>query len=317
MEKTQETFIGIDVSKAHLDVHSLPSSEAWQTDNTSAGVMALVDKLLLCNPLLVVMEATGGLEMPLACALMEASLPVAVVNPRQARDFAKAMGQLAKTDKVDARLLALFGERIRPEVRPLKDAEQQLFSQLLARRRQLVDMRVAEQNRWFMAQGNVRGNIEQHLEWLKQHIDDVDKDLGQFVQTSPVWKAKEDLLKSFKGVGRIASFTLLAALPELGTLDRKEIAALAGLAPFNRDSGTMRGKRAIWGGRAEVRNLLYMVALVASRNNDSIKRFYEKLVHAGKPKKVALTACMRKILTILNAMVRDNQPWNPQREQHA
>lgn len=317
MEKTQETFIGIDVSKAHLDVHSLPSSEAWQTDNTSAGVMALVDKLLLCNPLLVVMEATGGLEMPLACALMEASLPVAVVNPRQARDFAKAMGQLAKTDKVDARLLALFGERIHPEVRPLKDAEQQLFSQLLARRRQLVDMRVAEQNRWFMAQGNVRGNIEQHLEWLKQHIDDVDKDLGQFVQTSPVWKAKEDLLKSFKGVGRIASFTLLAALPELGTLDRKEIAALAGLAPFNRDSGTMRGKRAIWGGRAEVRNLLYMVALVASRNNDSIKRFYEKLVHAGKPKKVALTACMRKILTILNAMVRDNQPWNPQREQHA
>ena len=317
MEKTQETFIGIDVSKAHLDVHSLPSSEAWQTDNTCAGVMALVDKLLLCNPLLVVMEATGGLEMPLACALMEASLPVAVVNPRQARDFAKAMGQLAKTDKVDARLLALFGERIRPEVRPLKDAEQQLFSQLLARRRQLVDMRVAEQNRWFMAQGNVRGNIEQHLEWLKQHIDDVDKDLGQFVQTSPVWKAKEDLLKSFKGVGRIASFTLLAALPELGTLDRKEIAALAGLAPFNRDSGTMCGKRAIWGGRAEVRNLLYMVALVASRNNDSIKRFYEKLVHAGKPKKVALTACMRKILTILNAMVRDNQPWNPQREQHA
>lgn len=317
MEKTQETFIGIDVSKAHLDVHSLPSSEAWQADNTPAGIMALVDKLLLCKPMLVVMEATGGLEIPLACALMEAGLPVAVVNPRQARDFAKAMGQLAKTDKVDARLLALFGERIRPEVRPLKDTEQQLFSQLLARRRQLVDMRVAEQNRWFMAQGNVRGNIEQHLEWLKQHIDDVDKDLGQFVQTSPAWKAKEDLLKSFKGVGRIASFTLLAALPELGMLDRKEIAALAGLAPFNRDSGTMRGKRAIWGGRAEVRNLLYMVALVASRSNETIKRFYEKLVQAGKPKKVALTACMRKILTILNAMVRDNQPWNPQREQHA
>lgn len=317
MEKTQETFIGIDVSKAHLDVHSLPSSESWQADNTPAGIMALVDKLLLCKPMLVVMEATGGLEIPLACALMEAGLPVAVVNPRQARDFAKAMGQLAKTDKVDARLLALFGDRIRPEVRPLKDAEQQLFSQLLARRRQLVDMRVAEQNRWFMAQGNVRGNIEQHLEWLKQHIDDVDKDLGQFVQASPVWKAKEDLLKSFKGVGRIASFTLLAALPELGTLDRKEIAALAGLAPFNRDSGTMRGKRAIWGGRAEVRNLLYMVALVASRSNETIKKFYEKLVHAGKPKKVALTACMRKILTILNAMVRDNKPWNPLKEQHA
>lgn len=317
MEKTQETFIGIDVSKAHLDVHSLPSSEAWQADNTPAGIIALVDKLLLCKPRLVVMEATGGLEIPLACALMEAGLPVAVVNPRQARDFAKAMGKLAKTDKVDARLLALFGERIRPEVRPLKDAEQQLFSQLLARRRQLVDMRVAEQNRWFMAQGNVRGNIEQHLEWLKQHIDDVDKDLGQFVQASPAWKAKENLLKSFKGVGRIASFTLLAALPELGMLDRKEIAALAGLAPFNRDSGTMRGKRAIWGGRAEVRNLLYMVALVASRSNETIKKFYEKLVQAGKPKKVALTACMRKILTILNAMVRDNQPWNPQREQHA
>ncbi len=200
---------------------------------------------------------------------------------------------------------------------PLKDAEQQLFSQLLARRRQLVDMRVAEQNRWFMAQGTVRENIEKHLEWLKQYIDDVDKDLGQFVQASPVWKAKENLLKSFKGVGRIASFTLLASLPELGTLDRKEIAALVGLAPFNRDSGTMRGKRAIWGGRAEVRNLLYMVALVASRSNETIKKFYEKLIQAGKPKKVALTACMRKILTILNAMVRDNQPWNPQREQHA
>jgi transposase len=193
------------------------------------------------------------LEIPLACALLEVGLPVAAVNPRQAWDFAKAMGQLAKTDKVDARLLALFGERIRPEVRPLKDAGQQLFSQLLARRRQLVDMRVAEQNCWFMAQGNVRGNIEQHLEWLKQHnIDDVDKDLlGAIRAASPVWKAKEDLLKGFKGVGRIASFTLLAAFPELGALDRKEMAALVGLAPFNRDSGTMRGKHAIWGGRVK------------------------------------------------------------------
>lgn len=317
MEQPQEIFIGIDISKAHLDVHSLPSGEAWQADNTSTGITGLIEKLLLWNINLIVMEATGGLETPLACALMEAGLPVAVVNPRQVRDFAKAIGQLAKTDKVDARLLALFGQRIRPEVRPLKDAEQQLFSQLLARRRQLIDMRVAEQNRWFMAQSRVRENIEKHLEWLNQYIDDVDKELGQFVQTSPVWKAKEDLLKSFKGVGRIASFTLLASLPELGTLNRKEIAALVGLAPFNRDSGMMRGRRAIWGGRVEVRNLLYMVALVASRSNATIKKFYEKLIQAGKPKKVALTACMRKILTILNAIVRDNQPWNPTREQHA
>lgn len=317
MEKTQETFIGIDVCKASLDVHDLPFNEAWQTENSPAGITELVEQLLLYPPDLIVMEATGGLEMPVACALMEAGLPVAIVNPRQARDFAKATGQLAKTDQVDARLLALFGQRIRPEVRPLKDAEQQAFSQMLARRRQLVDMRVAEQNRWFMAQGAVRGNIEKHLEWLKQYIDDVDKDLGQFVQNSPTWKAKENLLKSFKGVGRVASFTLLALLPELGTLNRKQIAALAGLAPFNRDSGMMRGKRTIWGGRVEVRNLLYMVALVASRSNDTIRRFYEKLIQAGKPKKVALTACMRKILTILNAMVRDNQPWNPKREQHA
>lgn len=252
MEKTQETFIGIDVCKASLDVHSLPSNGAWQADNTPAGITGLVEKLLLEHPSLIVMEATGGLEMPVACALMEAGLPVAIVNPRQARDFAKAMGQLAKTDQVDARLLALFGQRIRPEVRPLKDAEQQAFSQMLARRRQLVDMRVAEQNRWFMAQGAVRGNIEKHIEWLKQYIDDVDKDLGQFVQNSPAWQAKENLLKSFKGIGRVASFTLLALLPELGTLNRKQMAALVGLAPFNRDSGTMRGKRAIWGGRVEV-----------------------------------------------------------------
>lgn len=317
MEKTQETFIGIDVCKASLDAHSLPSNEAWQTDNIPTGIAGLVDKLLLYSPGLIVMEATGGLEMPVACALMEAGLPVAIVNPRQARDFAKAMGQLAKTDQVDARLLALFGQRIRPEVRPLKDAEQQAFSQVLARRRQLVDMRVAEQNRWFMAQGAVRENIEKHLEWLKQYIDDVDKDLGQFVQNSPAWQAKENLLKSFKGIGRVASFTLLALLPELGTLNRKQMAALVGLAPFNRDSGMMRGKRTIWGGRVEVRNLLYMAALVASRSNEIIKRFYEKLIQAGKPKKVALTACMRKILTILNAMVRDNQPWNPGREQCA
>lgn len=317
MNKTQEIFIGIDVCKASLDVHSLPFNEVWQTDNTSAGITGLVEKLLLCLPSLIVMEATGGLELPVACALMEAGLPVAIVNPRQARDFAKAMGQLAKTDQVDARLLALFGQRIRPEVRPLKDAEQQAFSQMLARRRQLVDMRVAEQNRWFTAQGVVRGNIEQHLEWLKQHLDDVDKDLGQFVQNSPAWQAKENLLKSFKGIGRVACFTLLALLPELGTLNRKQMAALVGLAPFNRDSGLMRGKRAIWGGRVEVRNLLYMVALVASRSNAVIKAFYEKLIQAGKPKKVALTACMRKILTILNAMVRDNQPWSLERKQCA
>jgi len=311
MTVSTDIFMGIDVCKARLDIHVLPLQEAWQTDNNCQGITALVEQCRTYAPKLILLEATGGLEMPLVSAFMEAHLPVVVINPRQARDFAKAMGQLAKTDKVDAQLLALFGERIRPEVRPLKDAEQQLFSQLLARRRQLVEMRTAEQNRRAMAQGRVRHNIEKHLDWLKQYIDNVDKDLGQFVQSSPVWKAKEDLLKSFKGVGRIASFTLLASLPELGRLNRKELAALVGLAPFNRDSGAMRGKRMIWGGRAEVRNLLYMVALVASRSNPVIKQFYEKLLQAGKPKKVALTACMRKILTILNAMIRDNQPWKP------
>lgn len=313
MKETQEIFIGIDVAKDHLDVHVLPGDAAWRTPHDGAGIDALTERLANIQPTLVVMEATGGLETQLASSLMGAGLPTVVINPRQARDFAKALGQLVKTDQVDAHCLSLFAERIRPAVRPLKGAEEQALSQLLARRRQLVEMRTAEQNRRGQMQGPARKNIGKHIEWLDQNIKDVDRDLGQAVKKSPAWKAREELLSSFKGIGKVSCFTLLASLPELGKLNRKQIAALVGVAPFNRDSGTMRGKRMIWGGRAAVRNVLYMAALVATRHNAVIQSFYERLLQAGKPKKVALTACMRKILTILNAMVRDNQPWNPEK----
>lgn len=309
MKDTQEIFIGIDVAKSHLDIHILPDNEAWRIDYNEFELEKLSNKLTSMSPQLVVMEATGGLEYFLASTLMKAGLPTVVINPRQARDFAKATGRLAKTDRVDALSLALFGERIRPEVRLLKDAEQQEFSSLLARRRQLIDMRTSEQNRRSQMTGAALENIKEHLAWLDKNIKDVDKDLGSKVSNSPAWQARKELLLSFKGVGAVTTFTLLASLPELGTLNRKKIAALVGVAPLNRDSGSMRGKRMVWGGRASVRSVLYMAALVASRSNVVIKEFYDRLVQAGKPKKVALTACMRKVLTILNAMVRDKQPW--------
>lgn len=307
--ENSEVFVGVDVSKAELEVLALPETK-WCIENNDKGHEALIEKLKPLKPTLIVMEATGGLEMPVAIALSAAGFAVAIINPRQARDFAKAMGRLAKTDAIDSKTLALFGERVRPTARPLKDEEQRALSALLARRRQLVAMRTAEKNRFAAsADSKVRDDISVHIKWLDGRINEVDSDLDKMLRNSPVWRAKEDLLKSAKGVGPGLARTLTAELPELGTLNRKQISALAGLAPFNRDSGKMRGKRTIFGGRAEVRAALYMGVLSAIRFNPPIKALYDRLTQAGKPHKVAMTACMRKFLTILNAMVRDGTLW--------
>lgn len=303
------TVIGIDVSKAQLDVAARPSGEHWSTPNDEPGIAALVQRLVGLAPSLVVLEATGGLEASLVALLATARLRVAVVNPRQVRDFAKATGRLAKTDALDAAVLAHFAEAVHPEPRALPDAEAQRLDALLTRRRQLSEMLVAEKNRLTVAQLDVRPSLESHIVWLKAQLKNLDKDLDQAIRQSSVWREKDDLLRSVPGIGRVVSATMLAELPELGTLNRKQIAALAGVAPLNRDSGTLRGKRTIWGGRASVRAALYMGALVASRHNPVLRTFYRRLLAAGKLKKVALTACMRKLLTVLNAMLRDRRAW--------
>ncbi len=258
---------------------------------------------------MVLLEATGGLELPLVAALAAAALPVVVVNPRQVRDFARATGTLAKTDTLDAGALAHFADAVRPEVRPLKDAETQVLNSLTARRHQVMTMLVSEKNRLGTAIGAVSPRIEAHIAWLEQELSDLDKGLRQTLRRSPVWREKDDLLRTVPGVGEQISLTLLANLPELGTLNRRQIAALVGVAPYNRDSGTLRGKRAVWGGRSRVRAVLYMGALVASRHNPAIRDFYQRLLAAGKPKKVALVASMRKLLVILNGMLKHGSPW--------
>lgn len=303
-------YVGIDVSKATLDVAIRPIEQRWQVAHTEDGVHDLVLHLAGLHPSLVVLEATGGLETPLTGALAAAGLPVVVVNPRQVRDFAKATGKLAKTDAIDAHVLAHFAEAVRPTPRPLPDAQTQAIAALLARRRQMVAMLVTEKNRFRTASAPVRRRIQAHITWLEQELKDLDQDLGDTLRQSPLWREQEQLLRSVPGVGPVLSLTLLAQLPELGTLNRKQIAALVGVAPLNRDSGTLRGKRTVWGGRATVRAALYMGALVASRWNPVLRTFYQRLCAAGKPKKVALTACMRKMLTILNAMLKHRTPWS-------
>jgi transposase len=307
------SFIGIDVAKAQLEFACLPSGETGRVRNDEAGVLELVTRCGALRPTLVVCEATGGYEAPLVAALATARLPVVIANPRQVRDFAKATDQLAKTDAIDARVLALFAERVRPEPRPLPDDAVTALEALLTRRRQLVEMLTAEKNRLLLARGPVRRDLQQHIRFLERRLREVDDDLHTAVKASPVWRVKDDLLQSVPGVGRVVSLTLLAQLPELGRLSHKEIAALVGVAPLNRDSGTLRGKRLVYGGRAPVRAVLYMAALVASRRNPVIRAFYERLRAAGKPAKVALTACMRKLLTILNAIARDGTRWQPAR----
>ena len=302
-------FVGIDIAKADFVVASRPDGTSWAATNDPAGIAATVDRVRALAPALVVLEATGGYETALVVALAAAGLPVVVANPRQVRDFAKATGQLAKTDRVDAQLLALFAERVHPTPRPLPDGALQYLEALMTRRRQLLEMVTAEHNRLEHATAPVRRDITQHLRWLERRIAAVDRDVDDTIQKSPAWRAKEDLLRTAPGVGPVLSRTLLANLPELGQLNRKQIAALVGVAPFARDSGTHRGKRVVWGGRAPVRAVLYMGALVATRRNAVIRVFYVRLVAAGKPKKVALIACMRKLLTILNAMMRTNTTW--------
>lgn len=304
-------FVGVDVSKARLDVFVLQGEGAFAVANDEAGLVQLIDRIMPLAPAQVVLEATGGLERPLVAGLMAAGLPVVIVNPRQVRDFARSLGKLAKTDALDARLLALFGERVRPALRELPTPDTQALGDQLARRRQLVEMLTMEKNRLKQSHhGAVRKNIKEHIEWLKQQLRGSDEGLRRAVESSPAWQAKRDLLNEVKGVGDVTALSLIGLLPELGTLDRKQIAALVGVAPFARDSGTLRGKRSVWGGRAAVRTVLYMATLSAIRWNPVLHAFYTRLRDAGKLKKVAIVAAMRKLLTILNAMVRDGKPFD-------
>lgn len=307
------SFIGIDVAKATLHYACRPSGNTDSVPNDDQGIHALVERLPPHEPTLIVLEATGGYEAAVVAALATAGLPVVVANPRQVRDFAKATGQRAKTDAIDAQVLALFAERVRPTPRPLPDEAAQALDALLTRRRQLVEMLVAERHRLLVARPTVRRDLQQHIRYLERRLREADDDLHTAVKTSPLWRVKDDLLQSVPGVGRVVSLTLLAELPELGRLSHKEIAALVGVAPLNRDSGTLRGKRLVYGGRAPVRTALYMAALVASKCNPVIRAFYLRLRASGKPAKVALTACMRKLLIILNAIARNGTPWHPER----
>jgi transposase len=305
------TYVGIDVAKNRLDIAIRPSGECQQVGNDERGIRYVVSRLRKVRPTLVILEATGGLEQPVAAALAVAGLPVVVVNPRQVRDFAKAVGKLAKTDTLDAKVLVQFAEAVRPEPRQLPDKQAQLISATLLRRRQIIAMITSEENRLSTAPKPIRRRIEVHLRWLRKELERTNEELEQIVQESPIWLEKAALLRSVPGVGPTLSVTLLAELPELEHLNRKKLAALVGVAPVNRDSGTLRGVRTVWGGRSGVRTVLYMATLCAVRFNSTIKAFYERLLSKGKPKKVALTACMRKLLTILGAMLRNRTPWQP------
>jgi transposase len=302
-------FVGIDVAKAHLDVAVHAPASHWQVANSEPGIAELVQRLQALRPTRIVLEATGGFELPLVAGLMQARLPVFVLNPRRVRDFARAIGQLAKSDKLDAKVLAHFAAVVHMEPRPIPtDAEEQLMA-LLTRRRQIVERLAVEKNRLQTVRAALRADIAEHIAWLEQKLESLNTQVNQFVQSSELWKAKDLLLRSVPGVGPVTASTLLGMLPELGTLNRQQIAALVGLAPLNKDSGNRHGKRRVYGGRAAVRSVLYMAALAATRFNPRIQAFYQHLLAQGKEKKVALTACMRKLLVILNTMVRTNQSW--------
>lgn len=310
--KTQssELFIGVDVCKDRLDIANDSNSEVWFETNDDSGVSSLVDRLTSLKPSLVVMEATGGLETLLYSALVTAGLPAVVINPRQVRDFAKALGKLAKTDAIDAWVLARFGAAVRPEVRPVKDERTRELAALVTRRRQLLGMRTAENTRLRQAAKWTRKDIKSLIKVFDKRLAKLEKEIADNVKNTPGWKEKDEIITSVPGAGPNLSSYLLACLPELGKLNRREIATLVGVAPLNRDSGKFRGSRIVWGGRAQVRSALYMSALSASQYNPSIKRFYQRLIAKGKKPKVALTACMRKLLTILNTMVKNNTAWN-------
>ena len=308
----RKVVVGIDVSKAVLDCSV--GAQSFQVANDASGIEELIERLQAFKPELIVLEASGGYETAAATGLAGARFRVAVVNPRQVRDFAKATGQLAKTDRLDARVLVQFGAAIDPQIRPLPDADVIALQGLLARRSQLVAMRTQEVNRAAQASSTLRPQIKNHIHWLNEAIRACDVDLTAKLRTSPAWKAKEDLLRSMPGIGVINSRMLMASLPELGQLNRQKISALVGVAPFNRDSGKFKGQRRIWGGRAQIRQTLYMAALTAKRCNPVIRELYERLMARGKPHKVAVVACMRKMLTILNAMVKNNVYWHSKLE---
>lgn len=310
MEPQQASFVGIDVSKQSLDVHIHPQGEAFSQERTAAGMAALTARLNELSPALVVLEATGGFEQTVTASLHAAGLPVVVVNPRQIRDFARAMGRLAKTDRLDAEVIALFAARMRPPRRSMPDEATQALGELVARRRQIVEMITAEGNRRRQAQGKrVLKQIDTHLSWLQKALSSIETDLDTTIRQSPLWLETAELMEQVPGVGPATIRCLLAELQELGTLTRRQIAALVGLAPMNRDSGQWRGTRSIRGGRSAVRATLYMAALVASRHNPTLKAFHARLIAAGKPRKLAIVACARKLLTILNAIVRDKKAW--------
>jgi len=306
----EQIFIGIDVAQDRLDAHVRPSDESFAVARDSEGLAALIERLRAFDPYLVVLEATGGFEVTVAAAVVAAEIPLAVVNPRQIRDFARATGQLAKTDALDARAIARFAEAVRPQPRPVPDAQARALGELVARRRQIIEMMTAERNRRRqLTSRRLVKSVDRLLTVLQQELSELEQDLDEGIRGTPAWRERDELLRSVPGIGNVVARTLIADLPELGRLDRKQIAALVGVAPINRDSGKMRGKRTTWGGRAKVRCTLYMAALVASRYNPLLKAFYQRLTSAGKAKKLALTAVMRKLLTILNAMIRDNTRW--------
>lgn len=304
-----QVFVGIDVGKDVLFVAIRPFGDNLEIANREDGIVDLVKRLRFLRPTLVVMEATAGYETPVAVAIYRAGIPVVISNPRLVRSFARATGHLAKTDKIDAGVIAHFAELIRPEPRRLEDPDEERLGRLVKRRKQLLRMIVMEKNRVAKGVPEMRKEIQKHLDWLAKDLERIDQALNDFIQSSPIWSAKNDLLQSVPGIGKVGAQAIISDLPELGTLNRKQIASLVGVAPLNRDSGNFKGRRSIWGGRAHIRTVLYMVAVVASRCNPVIKEFYERLCKAGKPKKVALTACIRRLLAILNAMMRNGTRW--------
>lgn len=303
------TYVGVDISQKNLDVAIADSEQKWQFSNTQTGIQKMIEMLKDKCPVLVIFEATGSYGIPLWYALSTESIDATPINPRQIRDFAKAKGRLAKTDEIDARIIADYGQAFHPKPQPFPDTQE--LKEIIARRNQIIEMITAEKNRFKAAhRAKIKEDIKINIEWLQSRLDSIDKDLEHLINTNPEWRNKFDLLKSASGIGNVTAACLVADMPELGTLNRHQIAALAGVAPLNRDSGTMRGKRTIWGGRGRVRSALYMATLAAMRYNPVIRVFYQRLCTAGKPKKVALTACMRKLLTILNSMLKQNAPWD-------
>jgi transposase len=306
----KQNYIGIDIAKDSMEVAVHESQEKWSFANDETGIAKLKTRMKKLKPSLIVMEATGGYEVAVAAELHSLGFPVAVVNPRHIRDFARSVGILAKTDALDAKVIARYAATVKPEARALPAEDTRRLGVIMMRRRQIVVMRTAEKNRLHQADPEIKGRIKVHITWLEQELDDINKELKQMIESSPEWKEKNDILQSVPGVGQNLAMTILSDFPELGQLNRKQAAALSGVAPFNRDSGIMRGKRSIWGGRGVVRAAVYMSIVSAIRFNPQIKTFYQRLVKAGKLRKVAMVACMRKLLCILNVMLKNHTSWN-------